>query len=90
MCPCLGGDVQAAEHAGDFLHARWRIEFLYRSTGLPSRNVLAHREVLTGLCRDLWQVRDAQYLALAPDFSQPAADDFCNGSTPTGIDRAKN
>ncbi|MCY1555910.1 hypothetical protein D9M68_926110 [compost metagenome] len=63
VCQGLFGEVDAAEHAGDFLDALCAVQFAHgRACGIAVAN-LVHEQVLVALSGDLRQVSDGQFLA---------------------------
>ena len=80
-----GGDLGAAEHAGDFLHPRAAFERVHArdDAGAPGR--LGDGELVVRLRRHLGQVRHAKNLAVFPEPAHQRAHHLGHGAADAGV-----
>ena len=81
-----GCNFQSTQHTGDFLDTRIVIQRSYRRCGLAFVVLFADLEVLVGLARHLWQVRNAQHLPILSEATQQAAYHFRHATAYAAID----
>ena len=79
-------NVDAAEHAGDFLDPCISLESGDLAANLPCTARLADLPLPVGACGNLWQVRHTEDLSFASQLAQQTADHFGNPTTDSDVD----
>jgi heat-inducible transcriptional repressor len=81
-----GGDVDAAEHAGDFFQAIAAAQALDAALAVAADDLLAGPVVVVTLRSDLGEVGHAQHLALFTEGTQLLPDDFGHRAADPAVD----